>query len=57
MASGSQKIEHSGPKKGQGAFWGRKARAKAISDRLRREQGKQEIRTEKREAGRDSEAS
>lgn len=36
----SRKTEHSGPKKGRGAFWGRKAEAKAQSNRRRREQDK-----------------
>ena len=38
-----RKTEHSGAKKGQGAFWGPKWIAKAGSNRLRREQGKAEV--------------
>jgi hypothetical protein len=34
------KTEHSGSKKGCGAYWGRKADAKKQSNRRRREQGK-----------------
>lgn len=35
-----RKAEHSGPKKGQGALWGRKKEAKSGSNKIRREQGK-----------------
>ena len=38
-----RKTEHSGAKKGQGAYWGPKWVAKIGSNRLRREQGKAEV--------------
>ena len=38
-----RKTEHSGPKRGQGAYWGPKWVAKAGSNRIRREQGKAEV--------------
>ena len=34
------KTEHSGPKKGSGAYWGRKTDAKQKSNHKRREDGK-----------------
>ncbi|CAH2030728.1 protein of unknown function [Trichlorobacter ammonificans] len=40
MAFGAKKTEHSGPKKGRGAYWGRKAVAKDESNRQRREMSK-----------------
>jgi hypothetical protein len=39
-----KKTEHSGPKRGQGAFWGPRQVAKKQSSRLRRENAKREIR-------------
>lgn len=36
----SHKTEHAGSKKGCGAFWGRKAVAKTISSKRRRQDGK-----------------
>lgn len=42
MANQAQKTEHSGPKKGNGAFWGRKKAAKTESNRVRREADKVE---------------
>ncbi|HXE97428.1 MAG TPA: hypothetical protein VN642_13550 [Dongiaceae bacterium] len=42
MANQAQKTEHSGPKKGCGAYWGRKKAAKAESNRMRREVDKAE---------------
>jgi hypothetical protein len=44
MAQKARKTEHSGSKKGKGAFWGRKADAKADSKKLRRSNGKAVIR-------------
>jgi hypothetical protein len=40
MGAMNRKTEHAGPKKGRGAFYGRKAEAKALSNRRRREQDK-----------------
>lgn len=45
MASGSKKNEHCGPKKGRGAFWGRKAEAKRQSNKRRREIGKRDAKS------------
>ncbi len=42
MAHNAKKTEHAGPKKGRGAFYGRKAEAKQQSNRRRREDGKLE---------------
>jgi hypothetical protein len=42
MANEAQKTEHAGPKKGQGAYWGRKKDAKKESNRVRREVNKTE---------------
>jgi len=36
VANGAQKTEHSGAKKGCGAYWGRKKFAKKESNKLRR---------------------
>jgi hypothetical protein len=36
MAGKARKTEHSGAKKGEGAYWGRKAYAKKESNRRRR---------------------
>jgi hypothetical protein len=40
MGYEAKKTEHSGPKKGSGAYWGRKTDAKKQSNRKRREQNK-----------------
>ncbi|MBI5420845.1 MAG: hypothetical protein HZA35_00855 [Parcubacteria group bacterium] len=40
MAYKARKTEHSGPKKGRGAYWGRKQIAKKESNKKRREDGK-----------------
>ncbi|MFZ3115541.1 MAG: hypothetical protein WA133_05210 [Syntrophales bacterium] len=42
MANEAQKTEHSGPKKGSGAYWGRKKAAKKESNRVRRETDKKD---------------
>lgn len=42
MAYEAQKTEHAGPKKGAGAYWGRKKTAKKESNRERREADKKE---------------
>lgn len=42
MAQQVRKSEHTGPKKGRGAYWGRKKDAKTESNRLRRETDKNE---------------
>ena len=42
-----KKVEHTGSKKGYGAYWGRKANAKKQSNRKRREQDKILSRKEK----------
>jgi hypothetical protein len=43
MANKSGKTEHCGPKKGNGAYWGRKRAAKKESSKARRRQAKQVI--------------
>jgi len=40
MAYNAKKTEHAGPKKGSGAFYGRKVEAKKASNRRRREDDK-----------------
>jgi len=40
------KIEHSGAKHGEGAFWGPKAEAKALTKKKRRAQAKKVIKEE-----------
>jgi hypothetical protein len=47
MGYQAKKTEHSGPKKGCGAYWGRKSEAKKQSNRKRREDGKILIRETK----------
>ena len=44
MAGKAHKTEHSGPKMGHGAYWGRKADAKRETNKLRRENAKRAIR-------------
>jgi len=44
MAYEAVKTEHAGPKRGRGAFWGRKSAAKEESNRVRRETDKELIR-------------
>jgi hypothetical protein len=44
MAFKARKTEHSGAKKGRGAFYGRKAVAKKMSKRRRRAEDKQAAR-------------
>jgi hypothetical protein len=46
MARRANKTEHSGPKKGSGAFWGVKAEAKLRSNRRRREHDHRIVRRE-----------
>jgi len=43
MACGAKKTEHSGAKKGSGAYWGRKVAAKKESNRKRREDDKMNV--------------
>jgi hypothetical protein len=43
VALKARKTEHSGAKKGRGAYWGRKAEAKLASKRQRREDGRRAI--------------
>jgi hypothetical protein len=43
MAYNARKTEHAGPKKGAGAYYGRKSIAKKASNRRRRENDKHEI--------------
>lgn len=43
MGQGAKKTEHSGAKKGSGAYWGRKVGAKKESNRQRREDDKVSI--------------
>jgi hypothetical protein len=44
MGFEAKKTEHSGPKRGNGAYWGYKWEAKKESNRIRRENAKREIR-------------
>jgi hypothetical protein len=44
MGYAAKKTEHSGPKRGSGAYWGYKCEAKKESNRIRRENWKREIR-------------
>ena len=44
MGYEARKTEHSGPKRGNGAYWGYKWEAKRESNRIRRENAKREIR-------------
>jgi hypothetical protein len=44
----SLKTEHSGAKKGQGAYWGHKREAKVASKKKRRLNGKAEVRKAER---------
>jgi hypothetical protein len=43
MAYNAKKTEHAGPKKGSGAFYGRKAEAKKASKRRRRQNDKRVV--------------
>jgi hypothetical protein len=43
MAYNAKKTEHAGPKKGSGAYYGRKAFAKRASNRRRREADKEAV--------------
>ena len=43
MAGNAKKTEHAGPKKGRGAYWGRKAEAKRESNKVRREDAKRAV--------------
>ena len=54
MAHTARKTEHSGSKKGRGAFYGRKAAAKKESNHLRRQSDKIEARVATSENGRRS---
>jgi len=54
MANKAKKTEHSGPKKGAGAYWGRKNAAKKESNRLRREVDKKGTIFEEEEVATDS---
>ena len=51
MGYEAKKTEHSGPKRGNGAYWGYKCEAKKESNRIRRENWKREIRDESGRAG------
>jgi hypothetical protein len=44
MGYEAKKTEHSGPKRGNGAYWGYKWEAKKESNRIRRENWKREVR-------------
>ena len=46
MGYEAKKTEHSGPKRGNGAYWGYKCEAKKESNRIRRENWKREIRAD-----------
>ena len=43
MANKARKTEHSGPKKGRGAYWGPKRDAKKENAKLRRRNNKEKI--------------
>ena len=43
MGYEAKKTEHSGPKRGNGAYWGYKWEAKKESNRIRRENAKRDI--------------
>lgn len=45
MGHAARKTEHCGAKHGVGAYWGPKKAAKKASKRVRRENGKREIRS------------
>ena len=51
MGYQAKKTEHSGPKRGNGAYWGYKCEAKKESNRIRRENWKREIHDEPACAG------
>lgn len=53
MAHAAEKVEHCGPKKGCGAYHGRKAVAKHESNKTRRRQAQQEVFAETTTAGAD----
>ena len=44
MAGRAKKTEHAGPKRGRGAYWGRKADAKGESNKVRCENAKWAVR-------------
>ena len=44
MSKQASKTEHSGPKQGRGAYYGRKKLAKRVSARRRREESKRQSR-------------
>ena len=46
MGNEAKKTEHSGSKKGNGAFWGYKEDAKKQSNKKRRDDGKKLVRSE-----------
>jgi len=46
MAYSAYKTEHSGSKKGSGAYWGSKAEAKKESNRRRRDQARRIVKQE-----------
>lgn len=43
MAIKAKKVDHNGPKKGEGAYYGRKAVAKYESSHLRRQIGRKDV--------------
>jgi hypothetical protein len=43
MAGRVRKTEHAGPKRGSGAYWGRKVDAKRESNKVRRESAKKAV--------------
>jgi hypothetical protein len=53
MAHGAKKTEHSGAKKGAGAYYGRKAAAKHESSRTRRKQAKAQVKQGTKESTKD----
>jgi len=55
MGYEAKKTEHAGPKRGNGAYWGRKWDAKKESSRTRRKNWQQEIRSELASVGKAAE--
>ncbi len=51
MGHEAKKTEHSGAKKGSGAYWGRKVAAKKEANRKRRENDKGSVREQKDRQG------
>ena len=50
MGNRAKRTEHSGPKKGKGPYWGRKRWAKRDSAVRRRQDGREKIEEQRRDA-------